>query len=94
MIQKAAEPMPSWGPAAAENRKGRYALRPEDMLPVYPSIIQLSEDKTKFNGFTNSAFTHDNDFPEPPPPVYNGFGGGVNKKKDDASGSSLSNSGD
>ena len=110
VVQRASKPMPTWGPAADKNRKGRYALRPDDMLPVYPSIIQLSadktksngfsntgftEDKTNFSGFTNSGFIGDNDFPDPPSPISNGFSSGLNKgKDDDASSSSSSNSGD
>ena len=84
--------MPSWGPAAAENRKGRYALRPEDMMPVSPSVIEL---KVPQNAYDNPGFIADKEFPNPPPPVYNGFGGvHVEKEKNDVpSTSSTSSSG-
>ena len=84
--------MPSWGPAAAENRTGRYALRPEDMIPVFPSIMEL---KVQQNAYTNAGFIADKELPDPPPPVYNGFGGvHIEKEKDDVPSKSSSSSSD
>ena len=68
VVKKAAKPMPNWGPASPENRKGRYTIRSEDMLPVCPCIIEVNNIS---NGFTNTGFIEENEHPEHLSPIYN-----------------------